>query len=452
MLRRKTSPPVLVRPPADRVIKDSQGSICSATDITDKAAEFGDIDYHTSSVDELFSRYSSSRGTGLTTAGAVQKLKEVGPNQPTPPPSRWFRKTLTYLFGGFGSILFLAAILVFIAWKPLGEPAPAIANLALAIVLVLVWVIQAAFSFWQDFSSSRVMASITGMLPEKCTVLRDGKMIHVDGREIVPGDLLRITLGNRLPADVRFVEVSPDARFDRSILTGETVPLLGSVESTDDNCLETACIGMAGTHCVSGNAWGLVVETGDRTVFGCIAQLTSAPKAGLTPLQKEILIFVAIIVCLMVTMILVVITVWASWLRKSHPGWISVPVLIVDCVSVAVAFIPEGLPIAVTASLTITANIMRVSCYFENSNTLHDSADFTCAVAEEQGPVQKPKDCRDARRSQRDLHRQDRHFDQKPDDGHGLSRRQRDEERSASTKPLREQQASPPAHQPQRCL
>lgn len=320
--------------------------------------EFGDLDYHTAPVDELFSRYHSSRGTGLTTTQATQQLAAVGRNVPTPPLSHWFRKTVTYLFGGFGSILFVAAILVFIAWKPLGRP-PSPANLALAIVLVLVWVIQASFSFWQDFSSSQVMASISGMLPDECVVLRDGTQQRTNGRDIVPGDVLRITLGNKLPADVRFVEVSSDARFDRSILTGEAIPLLGSVDSTDANYLETACIGMAGTHCVSGTAWGLVLETGDRTVFGRIAKLTSAPKAGLTPLQKEILYFVGLIVALMLVMIILVIIVWAAWLRKSHPGWISVPVLIVDCVSVAVAFIPEGLPIAVTASLTITANIMR---------------------------------------------------------------------------------------------
>ena len=61
----------------------------------------------------------------------------------------------------------------------------------------------------------------------------------------------------------------------------------------------------------------------------------------------------------MLVMIVVVIIVWAAWLRKSHPSWITVPILIIDCVSVAVAFIPEGLPIAVTASLTITASVMK---------------------------------------------------------------------------------------------
>lgn len=203
------------------------------------------------------------------------------------------------------------------------------------------------------------MSSITRMLPEECMILRGGSQQRADGRDVVPGDILRITIGNKLPADVRFLEVSSDARFDRSILTGEPAPLLGSVESTDDNYLETANIGLAGTHCVSGSAWGLILETGDRTVFGRIAKLTSTPKTGMSPLQKEILYFVLFIVCIMLTMVVIVIAIWAGWLRQEHPGWISVSALIVSCVSVAVAFIPEGLPIAVTASLTITANIMR---------------------------------------------------------------------------------------------
>jgi sodium/potassium-transporting ATPase subunit alpha len=213
-------------------------------------------------------------------------LTEYGKNAPSPPKSQWFRKTIGYLFGGFGAILFIAAILVFIAWKPLGQP-PALANLALAIVLVIVWVVQAAFSFWQDFSTSRVMESIGGMLPDACMVLRDGNWNSIDAKNIVPGDVIQLNMGNKLPADVRIVECS-SARLDRSILTGEvcqslriiyrhhaetlqTMPLLASVSSTDDNYLETATIGMAGTSVVSGKAIGLVVSTGDKTVFGRVS-------------------------------------------------------------------------------------------------------------------------------------------------------------------------------------
>lgn len=80
------------------------------------------------------------------------------------------------------------------------------------------------------------------MLPDDVIVVRDGAQQKVDGRNIVPGDILRIVQGNKLPADVRFIEASSDARFDRSILTGETVPLLAAVQSTDDNYLEVSTV------------------------------------------------------------------------------------------------------------------------------------------------------------------------------------------------------------------
>jgi sodium/potassium-transporting ATPase subunit alpha len=139
---------------------------------------------------------------------------------PSPPPTHYFSRIFGYFFRGFGSILLVGSILVFVSWKPLGEP-PSVANLALAIVLLAVFFIQAAFNAWQDWSSSRVMASITTMLPDSCLLLRDGVQVTVVASEIVPGDILYIKSGNKLPADVRFIEISSDAKFDRSILTGK---------------------------------------------------------------------------------------------------------------------------------------------------------------------------------------------------------------------------------------
>ncbi|RFU30423.1 hypothetical protein B7463_g5908, partial [Scytalidium lignicola] len=341
-------------------IAESQGKDTAEIQKTkDSAAkDLANLDWHTTSVNEIYNRLSTSITQGLSSEQAKRRLSQYGKNIPSHPPTHLFRQIFGYFFKGFGSILIVGAILVFVSWKPLGQP-PAQANLALAIVLLAVFFIQAAFNAWQDWSSSRVMASITTMLPDSSLVLRDGSTTTIIASDIVPGDILFIKSGNKLPADVRFVEISSDAKFDRSILTGESLPLSGTVESTDDNYLETRCIGLQGTHCMSGSGIGVVVSTGDATVFGRIAKLTNTPKTGLTTLEKEVLNFVFIICSIMFTMILLVIIVWATYLRKQHPNWINVPTLIVDCVSVAIAFIPEGLPIALTASLTITANLMR---------------------------------------------------------------------------------------------
>jgi sodium/potassium-transporting ATPase subunit alpha len=155
------------------------------------------------------------------------------------------------------------------------------------------------------------MSSIKNMLPEDCLVIREGTQVSLPASELVPGDLVLIKAGNKLPADVRFLQVSGDARFDRSILTGESMPLAAAVNSTDENYLETKNIGLQGTHCTVGSCTGLVVGTGDRTVFGRIANLTNEPKAKMTTLEREVLYFVTIICSIMITMIAVVLIVWS---------------------------------------------------------------------------------------------------------------------------------------------
>lgn len=177
-----------------------------------------ELDHHLLSVDDLQHRFSTS-AKGLQNEQIPHLISKYGKNQPSPPPSRLFQAIMGYVFGGFGSILLGGGVLVFVAWKPLGDP-PARANLALAIVLIAVWVIQAAFNGWQDWSSSQVMASITTMLPDQCIAIRSGNPNSLSAADLVPGDIIQVKQGNKLPADVRFIQVSADAKFDRSILTG----------------------------------------------------------------------------------------------------------------------------------------------------------------------------------------------------------------------------------------
>ena len=106
---------------------------------------------------------------------------------------------------------------------------------------------------------------------------------------------LAISLGNRALTDC---------------ILGESSPLSATVDSTDDNYLETKCIGMQGTHCISGSALAVVVTTGDKTVFGRIAKLTNEPKTGMTTLEKEILYFIILIVSGMLITMVVIIILW----------------------------------------------------------------------------------------------------------------------------------------------
>ena len=94
------------------------------------------------------------------------------------------------------------------------------------------------------------------------------------------------------------------------------MPLAAMVDSSDDNYLETKCIGLQGTHCASGTCIGIVVATGNRTVFGRIAKLTNEPRTGLTTLEREVLNFVYIICSIMMTMILLVIILWYASLES----------------------------------------------------------------------------------------------------------------------------------------
>ncbi|KAI9451513.1 sodium-potassium ATPase [Lactarius psammicola] len=305
------------------------------------AKDLSDLDWHHLSIDEALRRLGVSPKTGIDTPQAQRRAARYGPNQISPPPSRMLRKVLGWVFGGFGSLLLAASVVCFIAWKPLGEPAPQASNLALAIVLLVVVVLQAAFNAWQDFSTSRVMSSIQGMLPADVVVLRDGKQVTVPAAALIPGDIVQIALGQKVPADVKLIDVSGDIRFDRSVLTGETKN-----------------IALQGTLCVSGSGLGLVFQTGDNTVFGRIAKLSSAAPVSLTTLQREILRFVVIIASLATMVAVIIVILWAAWIRHSFPSFINTPGLLIDVVSVMVAFIPEGLPIAVTLSLAKVANTL----------------------------------------------------------------------------------------------
>ncbi|KAJ9120086.1 hypothetical protein QFC22_002984 [Naganishia vaughanmartiniae] len=350
------------------------------------------LDFHTISSEEAEQRFSTSIKFGLDIEQSTRRLKSNGLNQISKPPNNLWKKWLGYIFGGFGSLLILASILCFIAWKPLGEPNPSVANLALAIVLVVVASLQTVFNAWQDYTTGKVMSSIKEMLPAEVEILRNGERTSVEPKNLVLGDMVYVKLGNKVAADLRLVSISADLKFDKSILTGESKEIAGSVEATSENFLESHNIALQGSSCVGGSGLGIVVQTGDSTVFGRIAKLSTGDAPGITTLQREILRFVIIIASCALTIAVIVIILWGAWLDKKHKDFITVPVLIIDVVSVMVAFIPEGLPASVTISLSVIANALaknKVLC--KSLMTVETLGSCTMVLSDKTGTLTQNK-------------------------------------------------------------
>lgn len=321
-----------------------------------------ELDEHKVPIEELFQRHQTNPDTGLTMAEARRRLERDGPNALTPPKQipEWV-KFCKNLFGGFSLLLWIGAILCFIAYsiESASEEEPANDNLYLGIVLTAVVIITGIFSYYQESKSSRIMESFKNMVPQYAIVLRDGEKQNLQAEEIVLGDIVEVKFGDRIPADIRVIEAR-GFKVDNSSLTGESEPQTRSPEFTNENPLETRNLAFFSTNAVEGTAKGVVISCGDNTVMGRIAGLASSLDTGETPIAKEIAHFIHIItgvaVFLGVTFFIIAFIFGYHWLDA-----------VVFLIGIIVANVPEGLLATVTVCLTLTAKRMAAkNCLVKN--------------------------------------------------------------------------------------
>ncbi|KAG0004569.1 hypothetical protein BGZ79_008820 [Entomortierella chlamydospora] len=328
-------------------------------DLLDETDFFTTTDFHKLTDAEVYLRFNTNESLGLTKAEAERRFKTNGPNTLTARKPNYLKKVLGYLFGGFCSILWLGVITFIICWRPPLSDPPNITNLALAIVVLFVILLQAGFSAFQDFSTAKVMSSIMDMIPADCHVIRDGQLIKIPASELVVGDRVHLSLGNKVPADMRLLQASNDTRFDRAVLTGESEAIEASVVATDDNFLESKNIAFMGTHVVQGSCVGVVVLKGNDTLMGRINKLTTGRKEKKTIIQREITRFIQIIITLTVVLISIITIAWIAWLHRVYPNFMSVASLLVTLMGCIIAFIPEGVPVCISLTLLMIARRMR---------------------------------------------------------------------------------------------
>uniref|UniRef100_A0A1W7RAY1 Sodium/potassium-transporting ATPase subunit alpha n=1 Tax=Hadrurus spadix TaxID=141984 RepID=A0A1W7RAY1_9SCOR len=320
------------------------------------------MDEHKIPIEELYLRLGTNPETGLTAQQAKEVFARDGPNSLTPPKKipEWV-KFCKNLFGGFALLLWIGAVLCFIAYSIQAgtfEEAPD-DNLYLGIVLAAVVIVTGCFSYYQEARSSKIMESFKNMVPQYATVLRDNQKFTLPAEEVVAGDIVEVKGGDRIPADIRVISAH-GFKVDNSSLTGESEPQTRSPELTNENPLETRNLAFFSTNCVEGAGRGVVINTGDRTIMGRIANLASGLEMGDTPIAREIAHFIHIItsvaVFLGVSFFIIAFILGYYWLDA-----------VIFLIGIIVANVPEGLLATVTVCLTLTAKRMASkNCLVKN--------------------------------------------------------------------------------------
>jgi magnesium-transporting ATPase (P-type) len=281
--------------------------------------------------------FLGSRREGLRSDEAAVRLRSDGPNvlpaERRPGAVRQFVRQLTHFFA---LMLWVASGLAWIAGLP---------ELSVAIVIVIV--VNGAFSFAQEERATKAAESLRSLVPTKAVVVRDGQRMTISVTDLVRGDVLVLREGDRISADARLIE-SDGLMVDESLLSGESVAVSRATE--DDGTGERTLI-FAGTYVTSGAALAVVFATGSRSRIGGIARLTGSVVRRPTPLRLDLDRAVRLMATIAVSCGAVFFGASLVLGMPARDGFLF-------AVGVIVALVPEGLLPTLTLSLAMSATRM----------------------------------------------------------------------------------------------
>jgi len=279
---------------------------------------------------------------GLSAATAETRLAEYGPNTITPHKGAGpLRRALAQFNQPLVIILIIA-----------GAVTAALEEWVDAGVIFGVVVINAIVGYLQESKAVKAIEALSRTMTAEATVLRDGRRVRLSASELVPGDVVVLQAGDKIPADMRLT-YSRDLRIDESALTGESVPVEKETKplAAETELADRVNMAYASSLVTAGQGAGVVVGTGDATEVGRISHLISEAEEIATPLTRKIAQFSKVL--LFVILGLAVVTAVVGMIR----GEAAVDMFLA-AVALAVAAIPEGLPAAVTITLAIGVSRM----------------------------------------------------------------------------------------------
>jgi magnesium-transporting ATPase (P-type) len=280
----------------------------------------------------------NSGGDGLTEAQAQERLTRFGPNRLTPSrkrgPLRRFleqiHNVLIYvLLGAAGVTAFLGE------WVDTG-------------VILGVVLINALVGFIQEGKAEKSLDAIRDLLSPRATLIRDGQRREVPAEELVPGDIVLLASGDKVPADLRLIEVR-NLRIEEAALTGESEPVEKRLEAVAAAAPigDRTCLAYSGTLVVFGQGRGLVVATGDNTEIGHIGRMLATVEGVMTPLLKQMAVFGQWLTVAIIALAFLALTFGMLVHGQGAAN------MFLAAVGIAVAAIPEGLPAIMTITLAL---------------------------------------------------------------------------------------------------
>jgi Ca2+-transporting ATPase len=298
--------------------------------------------FHAESIEQVAAQLGTDPARGLTTDLAAARFIEFGPNALQRVGVRTWPKVLLSQFTDFLILILLVAVVVSITIGQVGD----------AITILAVVVLNGLLGFVQEWRAERSLEALQSMLALKTRIVREGREQVIDATQLVPGDVVLLKSGDKVPADMRLIE-AVNLRADESALTGESIPIQKETRpvAEDTDLAARSSMAWMGAAIVNGYGRGLVIATAMQTEFGRIAELTQSIGDTRTPLQKRL-------VSLGKNLGLISI---ALSFAVALLGWVfGRPVLdmFFTGVALAVAIVPEALPIVLTTTLALGIRAM----------------------------------------------------------------------------------------------
>jgi len=294
--------------------------------------------YYQMTVQEVLDALKTSEN-GLTNDEAERRLKEYGPNEITEDAavSKWM-----IFLSQFKDLLVIVLIVA-------GFISLAIGSVRDGAIMFIIVIINALIGFFQEYKANKVLARLKELITSPAKVKRNGELTEIPQSKLVPGDIVYIEAGDKVPADLRIIEAF-NLRTNEFSLTGESVSQEKNNKAIMHDCILADRENMAymGTTVASGSAYGVVVATGMKTEMGKIAGMTQATTTTQSPLQIELGILAKWLtgIVIIISIGLFGVALWQG---------LGLFMSMVYALGIAVAAVPQALPAQVTVALASTS-------------------------------------------------------------------------------------------------